>query len=148
MSSFLGGGSFYVVLHLGRPLMRNLGPECSISPDCQASLRAQALPTKLLHSGALDRLVDCVDLKLRVACSKQSLLLSGPMGHMMDFFPPQPYNRASAPLCRYNDIKILHNEWVEPSDETKPLEIFPMLLAIHFKSVKWKIFIPLLPNFN
>ena len=83
MSSFLGGGSFYVVLHLGRPLMRNLGPECSISPDCQASLRAQALPTKLLHSGALDRLVDCVDLKLRVACSKQSLLLSGPMAHMI-----------------------------------------------------------------
>ena len=98
MSSFLGGGSFYVVLHLGRPLMRNLGPECSISPDCQASLRAQALPTKLLHSGALDWLVDCVDLKLRVACSKQSLLLSGPMAHMMEFFPPQPYNRASAPL--------------------------------------------------
>ena len=52
-----------------------------------------------IQSVALARLVDCVDFKFRVACSKQSLLLPGPMAQKLEFFPHQPYNRASATLC-------------------------------------------------
>ena len=53
-----------------------------------------------IQSVALARLVDCVDFKFRVACSKQSLLLPGPMAQELELFPHQPYNRASATLCR------------------------------------------------
>ena len=35
---------------------------------------------------ALARILGCVDFKMRVACSKQSLLLLGPMAQELKFF--------------------------------------------------------------
>ena len=48
---------------------------------------------------ALARIADFVDFKMRVLCSKISLLLDGPMAQVQEFFPRQPYNRANAALC-------------------------------------------------